>query len=238
MGRRGGRGESGNYSHPSAPPRLQIRPMAPAKPSALLAAMVVLTTSNGCPRVVTLHSRSCQPLANLTHPEFRFRVRGVNVLGDRGREKRVRTRTSSNQLRLQARTQTWVSQNPLRSFGSILTQQVAELDRLLLQRGRSARKAGDGLDFGRGRHSLGGVLSQGGPDRGKNWSFFAGRLRGRGKVVGCRCDGREGEGKTMLWRLLGPGRGRRARRVAVAFALEGQPWVFGEGASRQSVPGE
>lgn len=34
-------------SHPKTPPRAQMRPMAPANPSALLAAMVVLTTSNG-----------------------------------------------------------------------------------------------------------------------------------------------------------------------------------------------
>jgi len=38
---------------PKEPPRLQIFAIAPAKPSALLAAMVVFTTSNGCPRVVT-----------------------------------------------------------------------------------------------------------------------------------------------------------------------------------------
>jgi len=44
----------GRDVQPRTPPRDQMRPMAPAMPSALLAAMVVLVTSSGCPRVVTL----------------------------------------------------------------------------------------------------------------------------------------------------------------------------------------
>ena len=47
------------YVQPKTPPRDQMRATAPAMPSALLAAMVVLVTSNGCPRVVTL-SPSCK----------------------------------------------------------------------------------------------------------------------------------------------------------------------------------
>ena len=41
------------HVQPKTPPRPQTRVRAPAKESALLAAMVVLTTSNGCPNVVT-----------------------------------------------------------------------------------------------------------------------------------------------------------------------------------------
>ena len=49
----------GENSHPRTPPRAQILEIAPAKPSALLAAMVVLATSSGCPKVVTL-GNTCQ----------------------------------------------------------------------------------------------------------------------------------------------------------------------------------
>ena len=150
---------STSNSQPATPPRPQMRVMAPDMPSDLLAAMVVFTTSKG-------YSRHSQLLHS---PALYLRsVMWVFIDGYRTWPRVV----TSNKLRPAPTARTLAVDTPTQS--PRLTQQVAELDRLLLELGRPVCRHGGHAGGRCGAHLWGSLIE--GMGRTKAEGCFAAKV--------------------------------------------------------------